>query len=213
MKQHMSFGTESKFLDIGAGLGKPNLHVLLDPGVEYSFGVEHINLRWALSMLNLKKALTSISSLRDALTVPPVFFAHADATTLETLEPFSHVYMFDIGFPPCTLKAIATAFNKSKSVKCLISFHSHSDIVDQAGFKVQKHGKVPTVMSGSNESHVAFVYETSRQGQSSETNTVDRSAPVINFVCVCGMAGQPIADAPVLRQAASLFVSIDIFCA
>ena len=54
LKAHMSFGTDSKFLDIGSGLGKPNLHVLLDPGVEYSFGVEDMRLRWALSMLNLK---------------------------------------------------------------------------------------------------------------------------------------------------------------
>ena len=72
----MSFGTDSKFLDIGSGLGKPNLHVLLDPGVEYSFGVEDMRLRWALSMLNLKEALVKVSSLRDARVVPRVLRPH-----------------------------------------------------------------------------------------------------------------------------------------
>ena len=137
------------------GLGKPNLHVLLDPGVEYSFGVEDMRLRWALSMLNLKEALVKVSSLRDARVVPPVFFVRTDATTLANLEPFSHVYMFDIGFPPQTLKAIAKAFNKSESIKCLISFHKPSAIVNDAGFNVQLHGRVQTTMYGSTESHVA----------------------------------------------------------
>lgn len=34
MKVHTGFDSSSCFIDIGSGLGKPNLHVAQDPGVE-----------------------------------------------------------------------------------------------------------------------------------------------------------------------------------
>lgn len=40
MKEKLEFSGESKFLDIGSGLGKPTLHVSQDPGVSLSMGIE-----------------------------------------------------------------------------------------------------------------------------------------------------------------------------
>lgn len=36
----------SKFIDVGAGLGKPNFHVAQDPAVRISIGVELEDIRW-----------------------------------------------------------------------------------------------------------------------------------------------------------------------
>ena len=36
----------SRFIDIGAGLGKPNFHVAQDPAVRLSIGVELEDIRW-----------------------------------------------------------------------------------------------------------------------------------------------------------------------
>jgi hypothetical protein len=33
MKAHTNFTSDSRFIDLGSGLGKPNLHVAQDPGV------------------------------------------------------------------------------------------------------------------------------------------------------------------------------------
>ena len=45
LKEEFDFGPNSTFIDIGAGLGKPNLHVAVDPGVSLSYGVELEHLR------------------------------------------------------------------------------------------------------------------------------------------------------------------------
>ena len=48
---HGSFGPSSRFVDIGAGLGKPNWHVAQNPGVRLSIGVEVMQTRWEVSFL------------------------------------------------------------------------------------------------------------------------------------------------------------------
>jgi len=48
---YCNFGKCSRFLDIGAGLGKPNFHVGQDPGVRLSIGVEVEKIRWMVSSL------------------------------------------------------------------------------------------------------------------------------------------------------------------
>ncbi len=57
MKVHTGFDSSSCFIDIGSGLGKPNLHVAQDPGVEFSLGIEVKKLRWMLSLHNLHSVL------------------------------------------------------------------------------------------------------------------------------------------------------------
>jgi hypothetical protein len=157
LKAEFGFGTDSNFLDLGAGLGKPCLHVLLDPGVQYSFGVEVHELRWVLSLENLKQALERLNCLHARIT--PVFFANADVRDLQTLAPFSHIYMFDKGFPPDVHQAIAKAFNNSSSVRSLTCFHNENIIINEAGFHVKLRGTVKTIMCGSGEQHTAYMYE------------------------------------------------------
>ena len=40
MKINTEFSADSRFIDIGCGLGKPNLYVAQDPGVSFSYGIE-----------------------------------------------------------------------------------------------------------------------------------------------------------------------------
>ena len=130
------------------------MHVLLDPGVSYSFGVECEHLRWVKSLQNLRRILTQVDAL--AGSVPPVFFAHADATTLETFEPFSHIYMFDTAFTRDTLAALAVLYNVSKSAQCLVCYHDSNMIVNDLEFNVVFHGKVQVRMSGSSQRRSAL---------------------------------------------------------
>jgi len=46
-----TFGFLSRFLDVGAGLGKPNFHVAQNPGVRLSIGVEVESIRWRVGRL------------------------------------------------------------------------------------------------------------------------------------------------------------------
>ena len=52
-----NLGPKSRFLDVGSGLGKPNLHVVQYPGVKVSIGIKLIYKRWLLSMSCLKACL------------------------------------------------------------------------------------------------------------------------------------------------------------
>jgi len=152
--QHTGFDASSSFLDIGSGLGKPNLHVALNPGVQLSFGIEVEELRWQLSMHNLRFVLKQVPEMRQSV----VYFAKKDATEMGHFEPFTHVYMFDVGFPPSVLVSLANAFNLSKTVQSLVSFQRPDKIISVYGFAVELITQVTTRMNGSSESHTAYIY-------------------------------------------------------
>jgi len=65
----------------------------------------------------------------------------------DTLNPFTHVYMFDIGFPPPLFKALSIKFNRSHC-KWLICFHGPKLIVEKYGFHAELLVQKPTSMHG-----------------------------------------------------------------
>jgi len=160
LREHTGFGPDSAFMDIGSGLGKPNLHVALNPGVRLSFGVELEELRWQLSMHNLRNVMREVSELKKSV----VYFANSDATDMVHFEPFTHVYMFDVGFPPAVLVSLANAFNASKSVQALVSFMRPDKVISVYGFAVELVCQIQTRMSGSTEKHTAYVYRAKPRG-------------------------------------------------
>lgn len=131
LRENLNFGPSSTFLDIGSGLGKPNMHVAVDPGVQFSCGVELEQLRWQLSMHNLRHASKEVPEFPSS----SVYFVQHDATDIAHFEPFSHIYMFDVGFPPAALVSIANAFNISRTVQCLVSFNKPMRIIDMYGLQ------------------------------------------------------------------------------
>jgi len=152
--QHTGFDASSSFVDIGSGLGKPNLHVALNPGVQLSFGIELEELRWQLSMHNLRFVLKQVPEMRKSV----VYFANKDATEMGHFEPFTHVYMFDVGFPPSVLVSLANAFNLSKTVQALVSFTRPEKVISVYGFAVELITQIRTRMNGSSETHTAYIY-------------------------------------------------------
>jgi hypothetical protein len=154
LAEHTGFDASSAFVDIGSGLGKPNLHVALNPGVRLSFGIELEELRWQLSMHNLRFVLDEVPEMRKSV----VYFANKDATDMNHFEPFTHVYMFDVGFPPSVLVSLANAFNLSKTVQALVSFTRPDKVISVYGFDVDLITQIATRMSGSTEMHTAYIY-------------------------------------------------------
>ena len=53
MIEKCEMNDQSRFIDVGAGLGKPNFHAAQDPACRVSVGVELEKIRWQLSMFNL----------------------------------------------------------------------------------------------------------------------------------------------------------------
>lgn len=157
LKENLDFDGESIFLDIGSGLGKPNFHVLLDPGVRYSFGVELEALRYSLSLHNLNH-LDEVPALSFLKKRPNVYFAHKDVTEIETFNPITHVYTFDVGMPPDTMLGISKALENSISVKAFVSFHKPKEIIEDYEFPVELVGTFHTTMHGSSEGHKGYIF-------------------------------------------------------
>ena len=165
MKQYTYFGSNSRFIDVGSGIGKPNIHVCQDPGVEFSYGIEMERSRWMLGMTCLK-AVIDVAQVQHQSDkkLPPqqqighkCYFTHGNISVAETFDPFTHVYMFSIGFPPELWKTLASMFNKSRS-PYLICYHSPKNIIEKYGFDVELLTQAPTSMHGSKEGHMGYLY-------------------------------------------------------
>mmetsp|Transcript_14408 Transcript_14408/g.42235 ORF Transcript_14408/g.42235 Transcript_14408/m.42235 type:complete len:436 (-) Transcript_14408:294-1601(-) len=157
MKAHTNLGRSSRFIDVGCGLGKPNVHVALDCGVEVSYGVEMERLRWWLGMNNLDAVIDSAAKNKTSKGIR-CMMAHADITEARTFAPFTHVYMFDIGFPPELMYTLASMFNDSCTSEFLICYHSPRLIIQEYGFEVELLVQRQTSMFGSSENHMCYFY-------------------------------------------------------
>jgi hypothetical protein len=191
--------SSSRFIDVGAGLGKPNFHAAQDPAVRLSLGVELEEIRWKLSMYNLDKilpsvvdgdanALTDKSSTSLSLPLSPettndnddgdgdettklqggVNFVCGDIDDASTTDPFTHIYMYDLGFPPPLQKSIARKFNESIHAQYLVSYRPPHRVLDEYGYKVELVDQLSTRMFGSGENHMAYFYKRiNKQGKAS----------------------------------------------
>jgi hypothetical protein len=102
MIEHTGLSKESRFIDVGCGLGKPNLHVAQYPGVDFSYGIEMEHVRWMLGMSNLEHVLKAavedkVHGIETTKIGCNLYFSHGDITEATFFDPFTHVYMFDIG--------------------------------------------------------------------------------------------------------------------
>ena len=151
MKEHCELDSSSSFIDVGSGLGKPNFHVALDVNVKLSVGIELGGERWWQSMILLKDFVPEYN-------LSNVFFAHGNVFDMNTLNPFSHVYMFDKGFPPSLMQYLSSTFNASNASKYLICYKKPKHIIDLYQFKVKHLGSLSTSMSGSGEGNSVHFY-------------------------------------------------------
>jgi hypothetical protein len=103
MVEYTEFGASSRFIDVGSGIGKPNLHVAQDPGVEFSYGLEIEKDRWLLGMTCLGAVLEAASE-KQPVEAPVTAIIHHrcifecdDISHAQSFDPFTHVYMFSCG--------------------------------------------------------------------------------------------------------------------
>lgn len=159
--EKFDLNSSSRFIDVGAGLGKPNFHAAQDPGVRLSLGVELEDIRWQLSLVNLAKVLPEVDGIRleDSENEPAtannskkllggVNFLCSDIDVAHTMDPFTHVYMYDLGFPPELQQSIAEKFNNSVHSECLVSYRPPRRVIEEYGYDVTFVEKFSTLMHG-----------------------------------------------------------------
>ena len=84
----------SRFLDVGCGLAKPQLHIAQMAGVEFSCGIDLDELRIFLANLNLKRVMKEARTNQDINTNCLVIYG--DVEGAHCFEPFTHIYSFDV---------------------------------------------------------------------------------------------------------------------
>ena len=189
MVKNTGFSSSSRFIDVGSGIGKPNLHVAQFPGVEFSCGVEMEHNRWTLGMTCLKACLHAAVEERkkqttssDTLLQGNTIFLHNNILEAKTFDPFTHVYMFSIGFPPDLWIELSKMWNMSDSTSCryLICYAGPKDIIDYYEFNVELLSQVSTSMHGSKESHMGYIYRRTvspKKGVKGKNIPSDRNFP------------------------------------
>jgi Histone methylation protein DOT1 len=169
MKEHTNLDSTSYFIDVGSGIGKPNLHVAQDPCVALSYGIEVESDRWLLGMNCLKGVLDAVSEQQKQQMNETILndnerlhhnciYVHGDITDAHTFDPFTHVYMFSVGFPPKLWCELANMWNRSTS-PYLICYHGPNHIIHEYDFHVKLLVQTPTSMHGSKEGHMGYIYQ------------------------------------------------------
>jgi Histone methylation protein DOT1 len=162
MKEHTGLDSSSRFIDVGSGIGKPSLHVTQDPGVDFSYGIEVEADRWLLGMNCLKGMLDAASeqpcdASEDEKIHHRCMFVHGDITKARSFDPFTHVYMFSIGFPPALWCELSEKWNRSSS-PYFICYHGPKDIINSYEFDAELIVQTSTSMHGSKEGHTGYIY-------------------------------------------------------
>ena len=92
--------------------------------------------------------MAHIDDTKEASVNGNVFFVNSDIERAGTLNPFSHIYMFDVGFPRDLHYSIARKFNQSLYASHLVSFKPPKSIIGKFGFKVAFLDQLKTSMHG-----------------------------------------------------------------
>jgi len=186
MKEHTGFDSSSRFIDVGSGIGKPNLHVTQDPGVEFSYGIEIEQSRWLLGLNCLKGVLDAAyeqhrkHGSNDGLPEERIhhrcIFVLGDIRGARSFDPFTHVYMFSIGFPPALWCVLSDMWNRSTS-QYLICYHGPKDIIGNYEFDVELVTQTPTSMHGSKEGHMGYIYRRTATTMAPSNSASGSAAP------------------------------------
>lgn len=171
------FDETAVLLDIGSGRGVPNIVASYQNLPFSSVGVELDEKAYYLSLSNLLYVLendlniknanilkenVSINEHPDSLKKKTIFpknrigFFKADATSLDTFEPVTHVYSFDAAMPIWMVKKFVDLFNISKTTYCYVSYRK--DLVETLGLDGKKTHGISTQMMGSGEGRMCWLY-------------------------------------------------------
>ena len=149
------FTASSVFVDVGSGVGKPNLHAAVMPlaSIAASVGIEHGSSRFLLSMAALRRAMKDVPTLRERANAT---FVQRDVTDVHSFSPATHVYSFNVGMPAAVNAHIVQAFLASASARVLCVYGLSERDADHATLRLVE--KVAVSMTGSGERKTAGVY-------------------------------------------------------
>ncbi|OII76277.1 hypothetical protein cand_006750 [Cryptosporidium andersoni] len=83
-------------------------------------------------------------------------FFRGDATSLDKMEPVSHIYSFDAAMPAWMVKKFVDLFNESTTSFCYVSYRK--DLIESLGLRgIKLHG-ISTQMAGSGEGRMCWLY-------------------------------------------------------
>ena len=108
--------------------------------------------RWHLSLSHLVPLVEGKDGLEGLV------LEWGDIFDAKSFDPFTHVYMFDIGMPDPIFDHMSAMFNASQSA-WLVSYQPPRRIVGRHGFDVELVFKVPVTMHGSTEGHTGYFYK------------------------------------------------------
>ncbi|MEW5307451.1 MAG: hypothetical protein WDW36_009846 [Sanguina aurantia] len=161
-------GSRSVLVDIGAGLGRPLLHALLDPGVAEVFGVEMDSVKVQKAVAFGPQVLRQMDQrgilpLGHRLQPPEIRCASVEQVS--SLEPATHAYSFWEGVPASGKEAFGKLFAKSRSLKAVavvqraIRKEDPSTYMSELGFgPLLLLKSFPVNMSGSGRSFTAYIF-------------------------------------------------------
>ena len=96
--------------------------VSVDPN--FSVGIESEKVRFDLSISNLC-ALHRLWHIWKYIW--EIFFVHLDYTSQTDVNPFTHVYSFDLAIPPRTIESLVNIYNNSSNLQCVVSYKKLKD--------------------------------------------------------------------------------------
>ncbi len=104
-------------------------------------------------MHNLDLFLTKFAEQGDNVPVDDrlndgVNFLENDIDNATSLDPFTHIYMYDLGFPPPLQQSIARKFNNSVHARYLVSYRPPRRVIEEYGYNVECIDRHDTKMFG-----------------------------------------------------------------
>jgi hypothetical protein len=194
LKKFTGMSEESHFIDIGSGSAVQVLHAALN-SVKTSAGIEYDEMRH-------EQALARIHMLGHPRSgVAPITFRegqihliHGAAESMESLEPYTHVYSFDRAFlgaktyhPETPFIHLAQLFNKSQTLKCYVSFVNPSTLLSY-GFDARVLGQLGNLsQAGSKEKMTAYFYV---KASDKRVTTTERHSILLNNTLVHNLDGK-----------------------
>eukprot|EP00798_Chlamydomonas_sp_ICE-L_P021108 gene21108-27996_t len=169
MRYNTGLGKGSTMVDIGAGLGRPLLHALLDPGVAGTFGIELDHVKVAKARAFLKQVDSGLSKRGVELTsggrdLPTIY--QSSIEEFKSLEPATHAYSFWEGVPYSGKKAFGRLFASSTTLRAVAvvqramprGVRPEETMAELHFGPLMLISNFPVKMSGSGRSFQAYVF-------------------------------------------------------
>ncbi|CEM30143.1 unnamed protein product [Vitrella brassicaformis CCMP3155] len=149
---------DSVFLDLGSGRGVPSLLLALMRPKIISLGMEIDASSFYLSLRQQLHFAKNIVQSREEANPPPlrIAFGKGDCTALDTFEPATHIYTFDVGMPADVMISFVEIANVTRTLTAFCCFRG--DLVEEFGLDGTLAARLPMSMHGSNERHTCYLY-------------------------------------------------------